>query len=206
LPNRDQLYRSAVRQRLDGEEIAGELARQLDAFERAMGRAPDFLDGHHHVHQLPGVREVVARAWCSRGLKGWIRNTATSPTHILARAVAMPRAAVLASFGRAARRTWMEAGIPTNTDFAGVRNFAVRRAFDAMMRRYLRWPTPGLLIMCHPGRAAGQGDTGESAMASRPEELAYLLSEEFPRDLEAAGCRLARLSSLLAPQTSFAGG
>ena len=32
---------------------------QLDAFEAAMGTAPDFIDGHQHVHQLPGVRQAL---------------------------------------------------------------------------------------------------------------------------------------------------
>ncbi len=31
-----------------------------DAFAQAMGRMPDFIDGHQHVHALPGVRRVLA--------------------------------------------------------------------------------------------------------------------------------------------------
>mgnify|MGYP001373880324 CR=1 FL=1 len=35
------------------------LERQLDEFIAAFKRPPDFLDGHHHVHQIPRVRRLV---------------------------------------------------------------------------------------------------------------------------------------------------
>ncbi|HIJ63596.1 MAG TPA: ChbG/HpnK family deacetylase, partial [Rhodospirillaceae bacterium] len=44
---------------LPAAEIAGELERQLDAFERHFGGPPDFIDGHQHVHLFPGVWPLV---------------------------------------------------------------------------------------------------------------------------------------------------
>jgi chitin disaccharide deacetylase len=38
--------------RLRRKEIAGEIARQIETFAGAVGRLPDFLDGHHHAHQF----------------------------------------------------------------------------------------------------------------------------------------------------------
>src|SRR5215831_10941523 len=35
----------------DKQALADELARQLDAFRRLMGRDPDHLDSHQHVHR-----------------------------------------------------------------------------------------------------------------------------------------------------------
>jgi predicted glycoside hydrolase/deacetylase ChbG (UPF0249 family) len=40
------------------EEVALELAAQIDR-ARALGVAPDHLDGHQHLHLLPGVRQEV---------------------------------------------------------------------------------------------------------------------------------------------------
>ena len=31
----------------------------LTQIEAATGRPPDFVDGHHHIQHLPGVREIV---------------------------------------------------------------------------------------------------------------------------------------------------
>ncbi|MGI9082390.1 MAG: ChbG/HpnK family deacetylase [Thermoleophilaceae bacterium] len=36
-----------------------ELQRQLDAFQRLMGRAPTHLDSHHHVHRRPEIAPIA---------------------------------------------------------------------------------------------------------------------------------------------------
>jgi predicted glycoside hydrolase/deacetylase ChbG (UPF0249 family) len=49
------------------EEVDRELRAQL-ARARALGAAPDHLDGHQHLHVLPGVRQVVASLARDEGL------------------------------------------------------------------------------------------------------------------------------------------
>ena len=39
--------------------IEQELETQLLKFQEAMGRLPDFLDGHEHIHVLPVIRNIV---------------------------------------------------------------------------------------------------------------------------------------------------
>ena len=194
LPAMNRIYMQAMRRAIDTAEIEGELARQLAAFREATGREPDFLDGHHHVHQLRGVREAVARQWS--GKAGWVRNTATPFSSIRRRGVAMPRAAVLAAFGRAARRTWQRAGMATNVDFAGVRSFAERESYQSLMRGFLKGATQGLLVMCHPGRPDEELAKIDHVLAPRAEEFAYLAGGDFPADLAAAGCVLIKLNAV----------
>jgi predicted glycoside hydrolase/deacetylase ChbG (UPF0249 family) len=47
----------------DGGDVERALARQLDAFERLVGRTPTHVDSHHHVHWaddlFPSFRELV---------------------------------------------------------------------------------------------------------------------------------------------------
>jgi predicted glycoside hydrolase/deacetylase ChbG (UPF0249 family) len=197
-PAMGRAYMQSLLRATDAEEIEAELARQLGAFRASTGREPDFLDGHHHVHQLPGVREAVVRQW--RGRPGWVRNTATSWSAIRRRGVAMPRALVIAQFGKAAKRTWRDAGIATNTDFAGVRSFAETESYQSLMQGFLKGATPGLLIMCHPGRPDDELAKIDHVLAPRAEELAYLSGPDFPADVAAAGCALAKLSA--APRSS----
>lgn len=192
-PGMGRIYAQAALRAIDTSEIDAELVRQLDAFREATGREPDFLDGHHHVHQLRGARATVARHWTGR--PGWIRNTATSFASIRKRGVAVPRAAVLAAYGGAARRTWQAAGIATNADFAGVRSFTEAESYQSLMRGFLKDAAPGLLIMCHPGRPDAELAAIDHVLAPRADELAYLSGPEFPADLAAAGCRLATLST-----------
>jgi hypothetical protein len=43
-------------------QVAAELRAQLERFEARVGRPPTHIDGHHHVHALPGVLSAVIEA------------------------------------------------------------------------------------------------------------------------------------------------
>lgn len=154
--------------------------KQLDAFETAVGRQPDFIDGHQHVHQLPQVREamltVLAERYSDLPL---IRNT-------VARQWQGGKAAIIAILGgRALRRDLIRRELCLNSDFAGVYGFQGDH-FPDRMRGWLRSVTDGALIMCHPG-----GDVvGDPLRETRPAELAYLASFEFLEACDAAGVEL----------------
>ncbi|HLO75536.1 MAG TPA: ChbG/HpnK family deacetylase, partial [Magnetospirillum sp.] len=75
LPSLPSLLKRALTRRLNKAEIAAELERQIDSFEAHYGRPPDFLDGHHHVHQLPVIGDVVLDLWRRRlNGRGWVRS------------------------------------------------------------------------------------------------------------------------------------
>src|SRR5512143_337399 len=59
LPGLGRLMAAAFAGSFEPAEVRDELRRQWGAFVAARGRPPDFLDGHQHVHLLPGVREAV---------------------------------------------------------------------------------------------------------------------------------------------------
>ena len=59
LPSLPRLLLAAHAGRLPLAALADELAAQWDAFVQAAGVAPDFIDGHQHVHHLPGVRGLL---------------------------------------------------------------------------------------------------------------------------------------------------
>jgi predicted glycoside hydrolase/deacetylase ChbG (UPF0249 family) len=43
----------------DAVAVRAELARQLDAFQDLVGRGPDHVDSHHHVHRRPDVGPIA---------------------------------------------------------------------------------------------------------------------------------------------------
>ena len=113
------ILRSFV-QALDPGWMTRMLHAQLDAFEQGWGDAPDFIDGHQHVHQLPVVRQVLLQVVKERyaGRPLWIRNTL--PTD--------PRwggkARILQWLGGAAlERDLKRASRHSNSGFAGVYGF-----------------------------------------------------------------------------------
>jgi len=138
---------------LDKEEIAAEIARQLDRFEQAMRAPPDHIDGHQHVHALSGVRTVllqtVRRRYRSR--PPLLRNPADRLSTITARGVAVSKAMLVAAlalgFARAARRF----GLPVNDTFAGFSNFADSVPFTEELPKVLARPGRQHIVMCHPG-------------------------------------------------------
>lgn len=70
-----QLIMHSLLRSLDEQQVRATIALQLDAFEQAMGSAPDYVDGHQHVHQLPQIRSALLAELQSRyaGKLPWIR-------------------------------------------------------------------------------------------------------------------------------------
>ena len=51
------------------EEVGHEVEAQIAAFKHLTGSAPVYLDGHQHVHVLPGIAAVVARVAAREGVQ-----------------------------------------------------------------------------------------------------------------------------------------
>src|SRR3546814_229339 len=65
--------------RLERAWVDNQLLRQFDTFEKTLGRPPDYIDGHQHVHQLPGVLPrllCILRERYRGRRKPWLRYTA----------------------------------------------------------------------------------------------------------------------------------
>lgn len=184
LPPLAPLIRAAVMKRLDGDEIRAELDRQLDLFFAAIGRPPAFLDGHQHVHQLPGVREVVIAACRDRLAGAWLRYPAMPPQDVLVHRTAIARTLTIGALGRGFRALGGAHGIAGNGTFRGVRSGRGEPPFAVLFRRFLRRLGERPLMMCHPG---AEGDPfvsdREAATLARRDEYRFLASADFPRVL-----------------------
>src|SRR5271168_706773 len=51
-----------------------EIVRQFEAFNLAFGRAPDFVDGHQHVHLFPQIRDAFLRVTKEAAPDAWVRQ------------------------------------------------------------------------------------------------------------------------------------
>lgn len=194
LPKLGELASVALRSRAARREIAGEIARQLDAFERHLGRAPDFVDGHQHVHVLPGIRRAVLDAVARRYPRGsvYLRNPSDSVAAIRARGVAVGKALTVAGLAAGLRRAAARRGIPTNHGFAGFSPFDARRAFAEDLKAFLVRPGRAHLVMCHPGHVDDELATLDPVVTTRPLEHAALVTFEPP-----PGWRIGRLEDAL---------
>ena len=192
MPSLPRLLVDAHLGRLPLDAVADELAAQWQAFVAASGAAPDFIDGHQHVHHLPGVRGLLLH-WLQRQPQATpVRSTA----HLAGPGHGVKRWVIERSGGRALARALAQQvqphRLPHNRLLLGAYDFAAAD-YGALMRAWLaQVPEQGALLFCHPGRpsdsgAAEGGDLPDPIAAARQRELAYLAGPDFPRDLVAAG-------------------
>jgi len=162
------LIARAYTRRLDSAQLDEQLARQLDAFEKVMGRPPDYVDGHQHVHQLPGVLPRLLRALTTRyGYhRPWLRHTAPGmltgiPLNevIKARTIGALGAGMLA-------RTAKNEGWRTNRRLLGVYGLqGGTRHYARLLHQWLNNARDGDLLMCHPATIGGQDNLSSQRAA-----------------------------------------
>ena len=186
-PSLAQVLARAYSGRIRAATAADSLQRQLDAFEQHAGTPPDFIDGHQHIHQLPGLRQALLQVLRTRyGANApWVRSTL--PAHW-----GLNKAAVLALLGGWRLHRLLErAGLRHNPQFAGVYGFdaATAAAYGAHMAAWLRSAPSGTLLMCHPANAPVPGD---AISAQRLVEFAYLASPAFGQLLQSQHVALAQ--------------
>lgn len=194
LPPLPALLKRALARRLDRGEIAAELERQFDAFEAHFGRPPDFLDGHHHVHQLPVVGDVVLDLWRRRMAgRGWVRSCVEARGAIMARRVSPVRALVISELGYGFRRRLRAAGVPHNLSFRGVYDFSGRVPFAELFRRFTDRPGARALMMVHPGVVDAALRAADTLTDQREAEYRFLASDDCALSLASRGIGLTRL-------------
>ena len=150
------LIRSAFLYRLDTAQIRAQIVRQLDLYELIMGEAPDYVDGHLHVHQLPQIRdellfEVVRRYGAKPGF--WIRSTVARAHPDLPLGMRLKARIIQRLGGRALEKLAGQNGISTNPGFLGVYNFqGGGKTYANYMAGWLKAAQAGDVLMCHPER------------------------------------------------------
>ncbi|MBI3563219.1 MAG: ChbG/HpnK family deacetylase [Gammaproteobacteria bacterium] len=161
--------------------VADELQAQLQAFRCGFDRDPDFIDGHQHVHDLPGIRRLIIAAASAAANRPWVRNTGkiTGPGYNFKRRV------IEFTGGRALHRQLQQQTIPCNTVLAGVYDFTPSHYRGLMQSWLARLPATGGLIFCHPGLPP-ESTTPQGMAYCRANEWKYFSSEEFTADLHQA--------------------
>lgn len=197
-PAMNAIVPAAWRGALPRQEIRDELRRQLDAFEQAFGAPPDYVDGHQHVHVLPGIADDLIAELSARRLAGkaWLRDSADRPKRMFSRGRHWGKALTVAALARGFRAKARAAGFSLNDGFSGFSDFDAKADISADFASFLRAPGARPLIMCHPGHVDDELARLDPVTDSREAELAFLLSNRFTEILDAAGAKLARLSQM----------
>ncbi len=198
LPRLGPLLIRALASMLPQAAIEAEINAQLAAFEDAMGRAPEFIDGHQHVHALPGVRRALADVLARRypGAKPYLRDAADGFASIRARGRHQQKALIVAALARPFGAGMRALGFALNAGFAGLSAFDPAADYGADFATYLKAPGGRHLVMCHPGEVDDELRALDPATDSRRVELAYFRSDRFVEACDAARMQPARFADL----------
>jgi predicted glycoside hydrolase/deacetylase ChbG (UPF0249 family) len=190
LPRLPQLIARAYAGGLRPDRIRAAVDTQLDLYEDAIGRPPDFVDGHQHVHQLPAIRHALMDAIAARYHAGAkhvgirvcrARSWRGAKAHLIGRLGSAPLARLAA-----------RAGHPTSSDFLGVYAFSPAAPLPVLWERWLSalaGQTP--LAMCHVA-AEGRADPSDPIRPARLKEHAWLASDAFAELCARKGVTLSR--------------
>jgi len=175
--------------RLDRQLLGAEMAAQFAAFRAAFGRPPDFVDGHHHVHLLPQVRDAVLTAVQRFAPKAWVRQCGRALPLLQRFADRKGLLLDLLSFGFCRRAANL--GLRTNPGFAGTYHFGAGMPFAELFPRFLDRLPDGGVVMCHPGLVDDELRRLDSLTTRREEEYAYFAGDAFTLALTAHNVTLA---------------
>jgi predicted glycoside hydrolase/deacetylase ChbG (UPF0249 family) len=190
-PSLERMLVGGTLRLLDRNRLAVEIATQLKAFATVFGRAPDFIDGHQHVHLFPQVREALFQVVTEVAPRAWVRQCG--------RAVAPPRrladrkALVLDMLSRKFRAHASARGVKTNPAFAGAYDFAAASEgdFAALFSGFLDKLPAHSVVMCHPGFVDAELERLDPLTTQREREYAFFADDAFPGLLRAHGVALA---------------
>ncbi len=189
-----QLIGNSLLRRLPASAVRNSILHQLQRFEDATGHAPDYIDGHQHVHQLPQIRtalvDILQQRYPQEHLP-WLR-------------LARPdwkdgvKAGVIRLLGAAAlEQAAQQAGIACSQRLLGVYGFGQAGSYLPRLQRALdqasdQKETKGLVVlMCHPATSE-QDDRNDSIQADRRQEYNDLLHYDLEAALASRQLRLLR--------------
>lgn len=198
-------YRGALSAAEVAAALAAEVARQLDAFDAMLGRAPDFIDGHQHVHQLPVVRDALlaelTRRWPAAAVRPWLRRCAQpAPAPRGAPGLPWPERVkpwIIQTLGcHALGRGARSLGLLQSAHLLGVRRFDSDEAgFLALLDAWLARATQHDVLMVHP--AIAQAGLDDALLPARATEARVLAGPAFGELLARRGWRVQALSRSL---------
>ena len=162
--------------KLDPRGVADEIAAQAEQFYRLLnGRLPAYVDGHHHAHQVPVVREALLDV-AEHGLLPRVTRTTVEPPGV--RLWVNPKRAkraVANRLGRGAVRAFADRWVWANDHFVGMiakRDLRRPNPWAAFLRHL---PAEGTVELCvHPGEPDESLTGRDGYVRQRPVELAAL--------------------------------
>ncbi|MCR9139469.1 MAG: ChbG/HpnK family deacetylase [Alphaproteobacteria bacterium] len=192
-----RLMRNCYRGRVDTTQLALEIKAQLTRFTELTGFQPTFIDGHQHVQQLPGVRDILIRICadvlqddyyirCGCFPKRWLANRAL-PTRMKIGSALIGLPAI------GLKRVIKRNEVRHNDNLLGHYSSKEHLSFPEIFNRYLHLqPAANDIFYVHPGYIDDELKAKDPFVNERVSELEFLRGDRFLAELDAFGIGLNR--------------
>ncbi len=177
---------------LERTRLEAEIASQFVRFRDAFGRAPDYVDGHQHIHVFPQINEALLRVIKQEAPQAWLRQCGRVAS--ARKGLADPKGYILDALSARLRRLAGKYGVRTNAAFAGTYSFRPDADFGKLFPEFLDGLPDGGLVMCHPGKVDQELRQLDPLTDLREREYAFFLGDRFPRLLAERGYALASVT------------
>jgi chitin disaccharide deacetylase len=178
----------ALARRLKPGLIEVEIHRQFSHFRAAFGRAPDYADGHQHIHVFPQIGEALLRVVKREAPQAWVRQCGRAAA--ARKSAGDTKGLILDALSRRFRRLADRRDVRSNPAFAGTYGFRPRDNFEKLFPGFLDGLPDGGLVMCHPGKVDGELRRLDPLTDLREREYAFFLGDGFPHLLAQCGYAL----------------
>ena len=178
--------------RLDRSKLEAEIAGQFAVFRNALGRDPDYVDGHQHIHVFPQISDALLRVMKQEAPQAWLRQCGRAAS--ARKSLSDPKGFILDALSARLRRLAARHEIRTNPAFAGTYSFRPDADFGELFGEFLDGLPDGGLLMCHPGKVDQELRRLDPLTDLREREYAFFLGDRFPLLLAERGYALASIS------------
>ncbi len=170
-------------------KIKASITQQWNTLCDALGTMPDFIDGHQHVQQFNGIRQILLEFLQQQGFNGWIRcvyPVVSPPTY------QTKSHFIQALGGYKMALACHQMGMMTNTAFAGIYDFNPDVNYAHLVHYWLQHLPAGGLMMCHPAQLDGPDPMAKA----RAHEFEYLNSPDFAGLCHTLQIQLSKLQTV----------
>jgi hypothetical protein len=154
LPAFGRYLRRSLTGRISVPEIISQVSMQYEMFLSKCGRRPDYIDGHLHAHQFPGVREGLIEFVLSlpTSSRPYIRNTYEPISSIRKQKLPWLKTALIGVIGKQMLTKLRAAKIATNSGFAGIYDFRDWEKYPQYFPRFVACLAErNAILVVHPG-------------------------------------------------------
>lgn len=170
------IYSEMLKNSFSQKKIEIEFEKQWNKFCDLTQSQPDYLDSHHHIHQLPFVSDAIMNSLSRVNHKPdfFVRNTA----NIFEMDSLFFKKAFLNFFGQKMRSRLKKSKIKTNKNFTGFYDYANEKMNLQIVNQFLQNIKDDTMMMVHP--ALGNTPELDDLMnSSRESEFNFLMSDDF---------------------------